>query len=281
MVQLGSGSDKGRSSSGGGFFLSALLTHGVLVPPVELDVDGGPGLGVDEVLEVSAGHDVSLVRLAETAGRGIGELREDPHATEGNTRPEAGCGFGDKTSATGAKHAKDLAHDGFAVRNDKEEARDDNGVDVAEVGRKRVGIAAAEIAVEQAAPRRSALGAKKKIFREVYAGGLQLRIFVGEAAGVEAGPAANFENMGAWGWAIGGKQRLSDLSGVIAEEILAAESVKPRTSFKEALWLMDKGFAGQLAVACFHSMLTLSRFVRLGPTCGVLTVVLVELWVRS
>jgi hypothetical protein len=189
-----------------------------------------------------------LLGFAEAAGWSVGEAGEHPHATERDSSAEAGGWFGDKTSATGPEDAKYLTDHRLAVGDDEEQARDDDGIDVAEVGWQRVRVTATKVTVEKAAAGGATFRTKQKVFGEVDAGGLKLGILVGETTGVEPRAAADFEYMSAGSGTARGKQRPRDLRGVIAEEILATQSVEPPTSFEEALCRPDKGIAGQLAV---------------------------------
>ena len=84
--------------------------------------------------------------------------------------------------------------------------------------------------------------------REVDTGGADAGQFFGEAAGVETGAAAELEKMGAGRGRLVGEQRLHDLRGVIAKQVLSAERVKPRTTFEKTIRLHARP-AGRVTVA--------------------------------
>jgi hypothetical protein len=187
----------------------------------------------------------------------VRELREDPHATEGDAGAKAGGGLGDKTSATGAEDAEDLANDGLAVFDDEEEAGDDKSIDKTEGAGERMGVAATEGAIGKRSTVGAAFGAAEEGLGEVDAGGLELGKLLGEAAGVEAGAASDLDDVGAGAGVAGGKQGTGDLGGVIAEEVLAAESVEPATSLEEALRRTESRLSGKIAIAGIHAVLNL------------------------
>jgi hypothetical protein len=82
-------------------------------------------------------------------------------------------------------------------------------------------------------------------------------ILLGESTGIEAGTASEFKDMGAGRGSVGGKERAGNLRGMVAEEVLPAESVEPGAAFEEAVRRMRRGLsegsAGHFAVARFHS----------------------------
>jgi hypothetical protein len=80
-------------------------------------------------------------------------------------------------------------------------------------------------------------GAGEEGFREVNAGDLKLRKAGGEAAGVKAGAAADFEEMMVSGSVEDWGEGVRDFPGVIGEEMFATHGVEPPTSFEEGFFL--------------------------------------------
>jgi hypothetical protein len=171
---------------------------------------------------------------------------------------EAGCGLGDETSAAGFENTEDLVKDGLAVANDEEEAGDDDGVDgVGEIA-ESVDVTMGEVAIFQVAAGGSGLGSCDEAFGEIDAGGVDLRVFLRESTGIEAGAAAEFQGVRAGGGSGGGEESAGYLAGVVAEEVFATEGIEPGAAFEQAgrrkrgwMW---KSSAGHFAVAWFHSL---------------------------
>ena len=194
------------AASSAGRNCRSFFADGVLVPAIVLEIDDAPGLRADECGEVRGGHDVGLSGFAILAGGGAGQFGEQPHASERDAGAEAGGGFGDKTSAAGFEDAEDLVEDGFAVSHDEEEAGDDDGVDGVGSVAESVDVAVGEGAVLEAAAGGSGFGSGDEALGEVDAGGVDLRVLLRESTGVEAGAAAEFEDVSAGGGAVGGKR---------------------------------------------------------------------------
>ena len=165
-------------------------------------------------------------------------------------KPEVGSAM--KQRPPGRRTRKDLADDAFLVGHDEEEAGDDDGVNGACGIRKGVGVRVLEAAVGQAELAGAGLSAFDEVVGEIDARGANAGEFFGEAAGVKAGAAAELKQMRAGVGRLIRKERLHDLRGVIAEEVLAAERVEPRTSFEETIRLRGCP-AGRVTVALVHS----------------------------
>jgi hypothetical protein len=225
-------------------FECGLLADGVLVPAIVIEIDGVPGLGVDESGEVGAGHDFGLARFAVLASWTGGDPGEEPHAGERDAGAKAGGGLGDKASSARAEDPEDLTEDRLFAGDDEEEAGDDDGVDGAGGVGKRLGIAVGEGAVTEAAAGGAGASPFDEAAREVNAGGVDVGIVLGEPAGVEAGATAEFEETGSGAGAFAGEEGAGDLPGVIAEEVFAAEGIEPGASFEEAVgcigWRIDR-----------------------------------------
>jgi hypothetical protein len=212
-----------------------LGTDRVLVPAVVLEIDGVPGLGMDEGAEVGAGHYVGLAGFAVLAGRAGGELGEEPHAGERDAGAEAGGRFGYETAAAGAEDSVDLAEDGLLAGDDEEEAGDDDCVDGGSGVEQGLGVSVGEGAVAEAAAGGAGAGTLYQAAGEIDPGSVDVGVVLGETAGVEAGSAAEFEDARAGAGAFAGEERTGDLLGVVAEEVLAAEGVEPGATFEEAV----------------------------------------------
>ena len=115
-----------------------------------------------------------------------------------------------------------------------------------------------EGAVFEAAAGGSGFGSCDEALGEVDAGGVNLRVLLRESTGIEAGTAAEFEDVRAGSGAAGGKESAGNLVSVVAEEIFAAERVEPGAAFKEAVGRMRgrtcESSAGHFAVAWVHSV---------------------------
>jgi hypothetical protein len=228
-----------------------------LVPIIVLEVDIIPRLGAYERGEVIRGHHIGLAGLAIFSCRCIGQFGKEPHTAERDACAEAGGGFGDKASAAGPENAEDFFEDGLAVCNDEEKSGDDDSVDG--VGRiaKRVCVSVGEGTVLKAAAGSAGLRPGDEAARKIDAGCVDLGILLREPTGIKAGAAAQLKNMGAGSGSASGEERERDLLSVIAEEVLATESVKPGAGLEEAIGRtrgsMSEGSPGYVAVAWFHS----------------------------
>ena len=128
-----------------------------------------------------------------------------------------------------------LADNAFLIRDNQEEAGDDNGVNGGRRIRERVRVSVLEGAVGQAAgglARDSAAADEGE--REIDAGGAEIGELFGEATSIKARAAAELEQTGTRTGADRRKEREGDLLGVIAEEVLAAEGIEPSPALEEA-----------------------------------------------
>ena len=149
-----------------------------------------PGLGGYQGAEFLAIEDFGLAGLA-VVGEGPGaEAGEQPHAGKRDAGAEAVGGFSDKAAAAGAKDAEDLLHGFAAVADDEEEAGDDDRVYGVDGAGEVECVALEETAVAEAAGVGAMASSAEECFREIEAGHLDLRMLLGEGAGVEAGAAA-------------------------------------------------------------------------------------------
>ena len=199
-----------------------------------------PKLGMRERGEVWAGHHLGLPRFTVLARRAAVKFREEPHATERDAGTEAGGGFGNEAAAAGAEDAMDLTEDGAAVGDDEEEAGDNDGIYRSRDDRQMVGISVVEAAVLQAAARSTRTGAFDQALGEIDACRTDLRERLSQPAGIEAGTAPQLDDMGSRHRSHGAKEGMSDLLGVVAEEILAAKGIEPGAAVEEAVWGMDR-----------------------------------------
>ena len=82
---------------------------------------------------------------------------------------------------------------------------------------------------------------RDKAAGEVDPSGTNLWVLLRKSTGIEARPAAEFEDVCSRARPGGGKQRFNDLLGVVPEEVFAAEGVKPGAAFKQTVGRMIGG----------------------------------------
>jgi hypothetical protein len=136
------------------------------------------------------------------------------------------------------EYAEDLADDSLFVGHDKEEAGDDDGVDGIGLEREGVRVGVLKAAVEEVETSCAGFSAFDEGLGEVDSDRGEMGQFFRESTGIKAGAAADFDETGSRLGRIVGKQRVSDLLGVIAEEVLAAKRVKPGAPLEEAVGLV-------------------------------------------
>jgi hypothetical protein len=228
-----------------------------LIPAIVLEVDDIPRFRPDKCGKILGGHDFCLARLAIFSCGSVGQLREQPHAAERDAGAKAGGGFGDETSAAGAKDTEDFTEDGVTICHDEKKTGDDDSVDGAGCVVEGMSISVGEGTVAEAATGCARFCPSDEAAREVDAGGVDVGKFLREPAGIEAGAAPQFKNTGARGGSIGWEKSARDLLGVIAEEIFAAEGIEPGTALEETFGRAGGGrrerLPGHFAVARFHS----------------------------
>jgi hypothetical protein len=86
--------------------------------------------------------------------------------------------------------------------------------------------------VFQMAVVRPVFGTGKQALGEIDAGDVNVRVALREAAGVEAGTTGDFEKVGIGAGLSAGPKGVGYSGGVIAEQMLTTECVKPWTSFE-------------------------------------------------
>jgi hypothetical protein len=96
------------------------------------------------------------------------------------------------------------------------------------------------MAVLQAANVGAVFGAGEQALGQIYAGDLNVRIALGETAGVKAGTTSNFQEAGFRAGLSVGPKCVRDRGGVVAEKMFTTERVKPGTSFEEAFRVCRK-----------------------------------------
>jgi hypothetical protein len=156
---------------------------------------------------------------------------------------QGGARLGDEEAPAGLEDAVGFGDHPLRFGQDDEEPRDDHGVERGVGGRQAARVPLLEGTVVQRARRREHPGASQLQLRAVHAGNVQVPESLPEAAGVEAGAAAQLEQAAAGGRDARGPQAGGYPPGVVAKEVVAAEGVEPVETVEEAL-----GVSGEPAV---------------------------------
>lgn len=207
-----------------------------------------PRLASGQIAELLAVHHrdaLSTSCVGPTAADQRGRAVQPSHRCQWQRRPQQGARLSHESATTRAQHAVDLRDRRVPLAEHGEESRDHDGVNGAIGKRQRTDVRPAEEALPQIACRRRMPRPPELRFGLIDAHHPQAAEALGEATGIEPGPAAQLYDQDAIGRWTSRPERFTDPLRVIAEEMLAAERVDLGVALEETGMPAQQGLYGR------------------------------------
>ena len=152
---------------------------------------------------------------------------KEPHAGERKRGAQSRPGLGNEATAAGAQSGEYFSQRLGAIPYHHQQPAGDDGIHWLQRLRESQHVGSDEMTVLQMTDVRPILSAGKQALRKIDAGYLNVRVSLGETAGVEAGATGYFKKVGFRTGPLFGPKGVGYGCSVIAEQVLTTECVEP------------------------------------------------------